>query len=69
MGVHSLIKLNQACQGDDERILREFPHLCREQIDAALEYYQVHRERIDAINEDNRRCYEEGLARQQATRG
>lgn len=71
MGVHSVIGYWQTYAGDVDRILREFPHLAREQIDAALAFYCEHesqRAEIDGILQQNRAAYEEGLANQTAAR-
>lgn len=69
MGVHSVIGYWQAYDGDLDRILREFPHLNREQLEAALAFYQDdenQRAEIDRILQTNRVSYEVGLARQHA---
>ena len=57
MGVHAVIGYWQAYRGDAERILREFPHLTRAQIDAALAFYrddEGQRAEIDEILRRNR---------------
>src|SRR4051794_41957235 len=71
MGVHSLIGYWQTYRGDVDRILREFPHLTRAQVEAALTFYQEdesQRAEIDQILERNRASHAEGLARQQSRR-
>lgn len=71
MGVHAVIGYWQTYSGDVDRILREFPHLTREQIHAALAFYRDHesqREHIDETVRQNRVAYEKGLARQSSSR-
>ena len=66
MGVHSVIGYWQTYGGDADRILREFPHLTREQVEAALAFYrgdESHRHEIDEILWRNRLFYERRLAR------
>src|SRR5438105_8451401 len=66
MGVHAVVGYWQTYGGDVDRILREFPHLTREQIEAAMAFYrdERHQAEIDAILRRNRASYREGLARQ-----
>jgi len=66
MGVHSLVGYWQTYAGDMERILREFPHLTREQIEAALAFYEdaSHRAEIDRILSLNRSPSGKDRARQ-----
>jgi uncharacterized protein (DUF433 family) len=71
-GVHAVVGYWQTYGGDVERILREFPHLSRAQLDAALAFCgedESQRAEIDEILRRNRNGYEEGLAHQLAIRG
>jgi uncharacterized protein (DUF433 family) len=71
MGVHAVIGYWQTYGDDVDRILREFPHLTRGQLDAALAFYREdedQRAEIDQILRQNRAAYEEGLALQMAIR-
>src|SRR4051794_31115620 len=52
MGVHTIVGYWRTYGGDVDRILREFPHLTRAQIDAALVFYgedESQRAEIDEI--------------------
>ena len=53
MGVHAVIGYWQTYSGDMDRILREFPHLTREQIHAALAFYRDHE---TSVNTSARLC-------------
>jgi uncharacterized protein (DUF433 family) len=44
--------------GDQERVARALPHLRAAQIDAALAYYDCHRNEIDQLIEENRKAFE-----------
>ncbi len=44
-----------------DEILQEYPHLTREQVEAALRYYEEHREEIDAELEEEERIWRAGL--------
>src|SRR5687768_2654137 len=63
MGIDAVIAYWQTYGGDVERILREFPHLTRDQILAAVAFYdsdETHREEIDGILRRNEEAYDRG---------
>lgn len=71
MGVDTIIGYHRAYGGDVDRILEEFPSLTREQVEAALSWYEAHdyhRAEIDALLKEHQSFYELGLARQRTKR-
>jgi uncharacterized protein (DUF433 family) len=69
MAVHTIVGYHRTYSGDVERILIEFPVLTRDQVEAALSWYQGddgHRAEIDAILREQYAFYEAGLAAQRA---
>jgi len=67
MGVHAVVGYWLTYGGDVDRILGEFPHLTRTQVEAALAFYREdehQRREIDEILRRNRLSYELGLAAQ-----
>jgi uncharacterized protein (DUF433 family) len=64
MGVHALIGYWLNYKGSYDLILKDFPHLSRELIDAALDYYSrnpAEKAEIDGILEANARHYQQRL--------
>lgn len=60
--VHDIVAYAELYEGDIERMHREeLPELSREQIDAALVYYQEHRAEIDNLLLTRRAAYEDGI--------
>lgn len=69
MGVHSLIGYWQSHQGSYEHIIEDFPHLSRELIDAAVDFYgasPANKAEIDGILSANEAAYRRGLRAQRA---
>src|SRR5262245_16401682 len=63
VGVHDVVRYASLYGGNLERVRAEaLPHLSVEQLQAALAWYDVHRELIDEILDTAQRDYDAGLA-------
>jgi uncharacterized protein (DUF433 family) len=67
IAVHDLIAYVEFAHGDLDEVQLDFPHLTREQIQAAVDYYCAHEPEMKALREARRRDYDEGVARQRAS--
>src|SRR4051794_17919651 len=69
MGVHTIVGYYRIYDGDVGRILTEFPHVSREQVEAVLSWYQEdpgHRDEIDALLDEQYAFYDAALAEKRA---
>jgi len=57
-----VILMYEAYAGNREEVQRALPHLTSAQVDAALDYYDAHREEIDSFIEENSRIYRHFVA-------
>jgi uncharacterized protein (DUF433 family) len=68
MPVHSVVSHVRRNEGDLQRVVDDFPYLTVEQIQAVLDWYQDHREEIDAILIRQRADYQRLLGETPASR-
>lgn len=68
-GVHDVVGYAELYGGDLERVRVEaLPHLTKQQIHSAMEWYGDHREEVDEILRRRRERYQRGLAKAKAAR-
>ncbi|MBI3291194.1 MAG: DUF433 domain-containing protein [Elusimicrobia bacterium] len=54
LAVHQIIEQHEAFHREKERLLKAYPHMTVQQLDAAIEYYRGHREEIEDLIEEER---------------
>ena len=60
--VHNIVANVQLYNGDIERMVKDFPHLTVELVEAIMAWYRDHREEIDGILQRRRERYARRLA-------
>ena len=54
LAVHQIVEQYELLHGDKERLLKAYPHLAPQQLDAAMEYYRDHFEEIRSLIEEEK---------------
>jgi uncharacterized protein (DUF433 family) len=68
MPVHSIVSHVRRNDGDLQRVVDDFPSLTIEQIQAVMDWYQDHRDEIDAILCRQRADYQHLLGESRTSR-
>jgi uncharacterized protein (DUF433 family) len=62
MGIHDIVSYYRIYSGNVKRIAEDFPDLSVAQIEAALAWYEDHREEVDEILRQRQEGYERRVA-------
>jgi len=54
LSVHQIVEQYETLHWEKESLLKAYPHITSQQLDAALEYYKCHREEIEDLIEEER---------------